>query len=58
MSDASQDVPEAPVAERLADLVEGMLNAWPAEQSAAKVGLDMTFDQWGELLEALRRGAQ
>jgi hypothetical protein len=57
MSDASQDVPEAPMGERLADLIENMLNEWPTDRPSAKVTMDMTFDQWGELLETLRRGA-
>lgn len=54
MSDASQEVPEPPIAARLADLIEGMLNRWPTSQLASKVTLDMTFDQWNELLTALR----
>lgn len=58
MSDASQDVPEAPVGEMLSQAIEGMLSNWPDDQTAAKVTLDMRFDQWGELLETLRRGAQ
>lgn len=58
MSDASQDVPEAPIAERLARLIEELLDKWPAGQTACKVTLDMTFDQWNELLDVLRRGAQ
>lgn len=57
MSDASKDVPEAPMGERLADNIETMLNEWPADQKACRVTLHMTFDQWGELLEMLRRGA-
>lgn len=57
MSDASQEVPDEPIGEKLSTLVENMLNEWPAEREAAKVTLHMTFDQWGELLETLRRGA-
>jgi hypothetical protein len=57
MSDASQDVPEAPVGERLAGLIEDMLAHWPESGETARVTLDMTFDQWGELLDTLRRGA-
>lgn len=58
MSDASQAVPETTIAERLATLVENMLTEWPDDRPAAKVTLDMTFDQWGEFLETLRRGAR
>lgn len=54
MSDASQAVPEAPIAERLATLVENMLNEWPPDRPSAKVTLDMTFAQWDELLGVLR----
>jgi hypothetical protein len=55
MSDASQEGPEPPVDQRLADLIENMLNEWPDDRMAAKVTLDMTFDQWNELLTTLRR---
>lgn len=54
MSDASQDVPEEPVGERLADLIENMLNEWPAERKTAKITLEMAFGQWNELLSILR----
>jgi len=54
VSDASQDVPEAPIRERLADLIESMLNEWSADQKTCKVTLHMTFSQWDELLGILR----
>lgn len=60
MSDASQDVPEAPgfIASQLANAIDKMLEEWPTGQQAAKVTLHMTFDQWDELLGLLRSAEQ
>lgn len=58
MSDASQDVPEAPgfIASQLANAVEKMLEEWPIGQTDAKVTLHMTYEQWDDLLGVLRNG--
>jgi ribosome-associated toxin RatA of RatAB toxin-antitoxin module len=56
MSDASQDVPEAPgaIATQLSQAIEKMLGNWAIGQDAAKITLHMTYEQWSDLLNTLR----